>query len=69
MEKLLEWWSKGVVFMVGNGMRVRFWLDKWCGDESLKDTFPSLFALATSMEAWVEEVWSGSFEGVVGVFA
>ena len=58
-----------MVFVVGNGRRVRFWLDKWCGDESLKDTFPSLFALATSKDAWVEEVCSGSFEGFVGLLA
>ncbi|KAL6330611.1 hypothetical protein AAG906_003219 [Vitis piasezkii] len=24
-----------LAFQVGNGQRVRFWMDKWCGDESL----------------------------------
>ena len=36
--------------MVGNGRRVRFWLDKWCGNETLRDAFLSLYAIATSKE-------------------
>ena len=44
-------------FFVGNGRRVRFWEDGWCGDEALSISFPSLYALATSKEAWVAEVW------------
>ncbi|RVW69132.1 Cycloartenol Synthase [Vitis vinifera] len=32
----------------GNGRKVRFWKDKWCEEESLCITFPSLFALAIS---------------------
>lgn len=32
----------GVVFVMGNGRRVRFWLDRLCGDEPLKYAFPSL---------------------------
>ena len=43
------------VFFVGNGRRVRFWEDRWCGDKTL--SFPSLCALVTSKEVWVVEVW------------
>ena len=49
--------------IVGNGIRVRFWLDKWWGDELLKNVCPSLSVLAISKEAWLEEVWSGSSKG------
>ena len=45
------------VFSVGNGKRVRFWEDRWRGDEILSISFPSLYALVTSKEAWVAEVW------------
>ena len=38
-------------FNVGNGGRVCFWLDRWCGDVSLRIEFPSLFATAASKEA------------------
>ena len=44
-------------FSVGNGRRVRFWEDRWCGDKALSISFPSLYALATSKEVWVVEVW------------
>ena len=26
-----------VAFILGNGRRVRFWLDRWCGDDPLKE--------------------------------
>ncbi|RVW28979.1 LINE-1 reverse transcriptase-like [Vitis vinifera] len=37
-----------LVFVVGNGKRIKFWKDIWCGDEPLCVSFPSLFALAVS---------------------
>ena len=36
---------------------MRFWKDRWCGDDALTISFPSLYTLATSKEAWVAEVW------------
>ncbi|RVX20326.1 hypothetical protein CK203_004874 [Vitis vinifera] len=45
------------IFMLRNGKRVRFWEDRWRGDEILSISFPSLYALVTSKEAWVAEVW------------
>ena len=44
-----------VAFVMDSGRRMRFWLDKWCGDEALRDALPSLFALASSKEAWAKE--------------
>lgn len=32
--------------MVGNGQRVNFWKDGWCGDSPLCVSFPTLFAVA-----------------------
>ena len=40
--------------------RERFWKDKWCGVASLCDSFPALFAIATSKQALVKDVWSAS---------
>ena len=45
-----------VTFSVGNGRRVRFWLDKCCGDEPLRSSFLSLFALTISKEVWMTNV-------------
>ena len=33
-------------YKVGNGVRIRFWHDCWCGEEPLKMTFPDLFSIA-----------------------
>ena len=47
-----------LAYQVGNGQKVRFWMDKWCGDEPLCESFPSLFTISSSKEAWVTDVWS-----------
>ena len=44
--------------MVGNGQRVRFWKDRWCGYSPFCVAFPTLFALAASKDTWVKDVWS-----------
>ena len=46
-----------MLFIVGNGRRVRFWRDRWCGDFPLCVSFPSLFALSVDKEAWVADIW------------
>ena len=47
---------------MGDGKNVRFWKDKWCGTTPLCEAFPSLFAIATFKEAWVNEVWTAEGE-------
>ncbi|KAJ9706265.1 hypothetical protein PVL29_001676 [Vitis rotundifolia] len=49
-------------FEVGDGKNVSFWKNKWCGTTLFCEPFPSLFAIATSKEAWVNEVWIGEGE-------
>ncbi|WJZ95322.1 hypothetical protein VitviT2T_014100 [Vitis vinifera] len=46
-----------VSFSVGDGKRVRFWKDIWCGNTPLCEAFPSLFDLAGSKDAWVTDYW------------
>ncbi|RVW42952.1 hypothetical protein CK203_076318 [Vitis vinifera] len=56
-----------VGFSVGNGRRVKFWKDNWCGNSTLCNSFPSLYAFATYKEAWIEEMWDHyGGEGVWG---
>ena len=40
----------------------KFWKDKWCEYTPLSVSFPFLFALADSKEAWVEDIWNSSIE-------
>ena len=60
-----EWYlvSSRLSFMVGIGRRVRFWKDNWCGTLPFCVSFPSLFALAVSKDAWVDDVWSSADGG------
>ena len=44
-----------VAYHMGNGQRVKFWKDK-CGDGPLCESFPSLFSMSMSKNAWVSEV-------------
>ncbi|KAJ9675675.1 hypothetical protein PVL29_024544 [Vitis rotundifolia] len=61
----MDWELVGtrISFSVGNGRRVRFWRDSWCGDSPLCESFPSFFALSVEQEAWVAEVWNPLAEG------
>ncbi|RVW88351.1 hypothetical protein CK203_040975 [Vitis vinifera] len=49
-------------FVVGDDEKVKFWKDKWCETIPLCEAFPSLFALASNKEAWVNEVWTAEGE-------
>ncbi|KAJ9684352.1 hypothetical protein PVL29_016699 [Vitis rotundifolia] len=55
--------SDTMFFIVGNGRRVRFWRDTWCGDSPLCVSFPSLFALTADKEVWVANIWDPLAEG------
>ena len=46
----------------GDGKRVRFWKDIWCGNNSFCEAFPSLFALTISKDAWVADCWDSMGE-------
>lgn len=38
---------------VGDGSKVRFWHDVWCGEQSLKFSFTELFTIALGKDEWV----------------
>jgi hypothetical protein len=58
---MLGWedYFQHVEFVVGQGTRVSFWKDKWCGDTSLMVLFPTLFICFSNREATIAEVFSG----------
>ena len=60
-----------LAYQVGSGQKVRFWTDKWCGDEPICESFPSLFSIFLSKNAQVSEVWNliGDGDGWTPLFA
>ena len=42
--------------------RMRFWKDKWYGNDVLCNSFPSLYVLVASKEVWVVELWDSMGE-------
>ena len=46
------------VFSIGDGSRVRFWEDTWCGESPLCDIFPNLYIVLKGVK--VADVWDNS---------
>ena len=54
-----EWpsFSQNAVLSLGDGRRINFWKDIWCGEEALCFRFPSLFSLAPNKEVKIADIW------------
>ncbi|KAK2654161.1 hypothetical protein Ddye_014017 [Dipteronia dyeriana] len=50
--------SRGFKFVVGCGVRIRFWNDAWWDDCSLKLVYPRIFALAVFKSGFIKEFGS-----------
>ena len=51
------WCWDNMVFKVGKGNKIRFWIDPWCGNNVLSQGFPDLFSMAAQRNVTVEEYW------------
>ena len=56
IQKGWESFSKHLSFVVGEGTRIRFWHDRWIGDNTLKDLYPQLFVCLAAKDACIFEV-------------
>jgi hypothetical protein len=57
--------------ILGNGSRIRFWDDVWCGEVSLKEAFLVLYDITLDKDAPVADhliVGSGSYQSDVSFF-
>ena len=52
-----------MAFEEGNGSRVLFWKDKWCGSMTLCDAFPNLFVVVAHKDVVIKEMWSPNVGG------
>ena len=51
------WCWENMVFKVGKGNKIRFWIDPWCGNNVLSQVFPDLFSMAAQRNVTVEDYW------------
>jgi hypothetical protein len=47
--------SNFLSYKVGNGSRICFWQDVWCGEMALKLSFPKLYSIARDKDALVSD--------------
>lgn len=43
---MFNFFANNIKISVGNGNRVKFWFDKWCGDVCFKEKFLRLFRVS-----------------------
>ena len=46
--------------MLGDGNRIKFWEDFWCGEGPLRETFPYLYILVESRGVKAAALWDSS---------
>jgi hypothetical protein len=51
-----EEFSRGVKYILGNGRKIRFWLDTWSGGCGLNLVFPNLYAICNQQEWTIDRV-------------
>ena len=52
--------SRHILYNIGDGSRVKFWKDRWCGESSLAFSYPNLFRFCKNKEASVAELMKSS---------
>ncbi|XP_075645387.1 uncharacterized protein LOC142616412 [Castanea sativa] len=48
--------SRFIMYDIGDGSKVQFWLDHWCGTSSLTDCYPELYRICCRKEATVADL-------------
>ena len=61
--KEASWVKHNWKFRVGNGTKVRFWTDFWCGPSALSHSFPSLFKVVDDKSITMVEAWNHLDDG------
>lgn len=63
--KHLNKFVSGIDYEVGNGRRIGFWLDAWCGGIPLAMEYPDMFAIAEDPNTVVSRYFSAVGHEVV----
>ena len=52
-----DWCWENMAFTMGNGTKIRFWTNLWCGCTVLSQRFPHLYGMVAHRNGTVEEMW------------
>ena len=58
-KNISRWWSsfsRHILYDIGDGSRVKFWQDRWCGETSFAVNYPELFRFCWDQEVSVAEI-------------
>lgn len=58
--KYLENFLQQISFKVGNGLKVKFWKDRWLGNFILKEFYPTFFQIAHDLDSTVAQNREGN---------
>lgn len=51
------WFSDSIRLRLGNGHKMRFWMDSWCSHECLRELYPELFRVADNQNgSWTWKI-------------
>lgn len=56
LHSVKEWFHRGAVYILGDGKKIKFWLDTWYGNVPLKLIFPNLFRICRNPKQLVCQV-------------
>ena len=59
--------SQHILYEIGDGSRVKFWQDRWCGETFLAVNYPELFRVCRDQEVSVAEVMNLIMESYFGM--
>jgi hypothetical protein len=51
-----SWFAQNITRKIGNGLTTRFWMDCWCGNVPLCESFPRLFSISSYKEGVVGDI-------------
>ena len=56
--------SRHILYDIGDGSRVKFWQDRWCGETALAVRFPNMFRFCRNKDASVAELMMSTNGGL-----
>lgn len=60
LHEIKDEFSQGLKYILGDGKKIRFWIDVWIGECPLKITYDNIFKICEQQNATIREIFDGS---------